>query len=353
MKLIAFLLPQFHQIQENNLWWGEGFTEWTNVKKAKPLYPGHMQPRRPFNDYYYDLTDSSAREWQAETARKYGIYGFCYYHYWFKGKRLLERPLQEVLESGEPDFPFCLSWANEPWTRKWDGMSSDVLMPQEYGDEDDWKQHFDVLLNSFRDRRYIRRDGKPLFVIYRPDSIPRCEAMLEFWQSLARDHGLPGLHFVRTLGGFPLSIQKGFEASLEFEPHYSFGHGQLRWLWSCMETGEASHLTVDYDQIWQSILSRTPHRDGEPVYPGAFVNWDNTPRMGAGGQSTLGASPRKFEHYLSEQISRAQSVYDSEFLFINSWNEWAEGAYLEPDSHHGYGYLEAVRRALVRNSCDR
>ena len=157
MKLIAFYLPQYHQIKENDMWWGEGFTEWTNTRKAKPLFPGHHQPREPYNEFYYNLLDPAARQWQADIAKQYGIYGFCYYHYWFKGKQLLETPLKLVLESGEPDFPFCLSWANMSWTRIWyAGEDAEVLLAQEYGDEKDWAEHFNYLMQAFSDQRYIR-----------------------------------------------------------------------------------------------------------------------------------------------------------------------------------------------------
>lgn len=346
MKCIAFVLPQFHQIPENDNWWGEGFTEWTNVKKATSLYPEHHQPNQPWNNYYYDLTDPEARRWQAKIAKDHGIYGFCYYHYWFKGKQLLELPVQQILTSKEPDFPFCLSWANEPWTRKWDGTEDEVLMPQEYGEEEDWKIHFDFLMKAFVDERYIRVDGKPVFIIYRSSSIPRCEEMLQYWRELALENGLEGLHLVRTLGGFPLTEQCGFDASLEYEPHYTFAHGGLNHLWSTKPVGDKDHWVIDYDLVWDSILERTPHRNGEIIYPGAYVNWDNTPRKGVAGQSTLGSTPHKFGLYLSRQIERAKKLFNSEFIYINAWNEWAEGTYLEPDDKHGYQYLKAIKEAL-------
>ncbi|RUS49017.1 glycoside hydrolase family 99-like domain-containing protein [Cohnella sp. AR92] len=350
MKIIAFLLPQFHRIEENDRWWGEGFTEWTNVRRARSLYPAHKQPRVPAEENYYDLTDPAARARQAELAREYGIYGFCYYHYWFAGKQLLEKPLGEVLRSGEPEFPFCLSWANEPWTRRWDGMDSEILMPQSYGEEDDWTRHFECLLEAFRDPRYIRVDGKPLLSIYRPAHIPRCEEMLLHWRKLAVQNGLGGLHLVRTLGGFRSGTSAGFDASVEFEPHYTFAHGMLQPHWDRVRVDGRPHLTVDYDRVWSSILHRSPHRQGERIYPGAFVNWDNTPRKGAEGQSTIGMTPAKFERYLTRQLEKARREYGSEFVFLNAWNEWAEGAYLEPDQEHGYRCLEAVRQALLKQS---
>lgn len=346
MKLIAYVLPQFHRIPENDQWWGEGFTEWTNTRKALPLYAGHQQPKEPYKQNYYDLTMTSAREWQAEVARTYGIYGFCYYHYWFKGKTLLEQPFNEILKSGEPKFPFCLSWANESWTRKWDGGDHELLIRQEYGDEQDWEIHFYELLKAFRDERYIRIDNKPVFILYRPGNIPQCEAMLRLWRSLAIKNGLEGIYFIRTLGGFEIPSQQGFDANVEFEPHYTFAHGNTERLWNKMTIDGQEHLVFDYDQAWLSILSRSPHRTGEKIIPGAYVNWDNTPRLNTRGQSCIGASPHKFGWYLSKQIERARSLYNSDFLFINAWNEWAEGAYLEPDQRNQFRYLEEVRKAL-------
>ncbi|OPA75265.1 glycosyl transferase [Paenibacillus selenitireducens] len=352
MKLIAFLLPQFHRIPENDLWWGDGFTEWTNTQKNKPLYAGHQQPKEPLGNYYYDLTDAAARRWQAKLAKSHGIYGFCYYHYWFKGKRLLEKPFQSVLELGEPDFPFCLSWANEPWTRRWDGGDQYVLMPQDYGDEHDWEVHFNEVLVAFLDYRYIRINNKPVFLIYRPGSIPRCEDMIRFWNELARKNGLEGIYFVRTLGGFAIPNQAGFDASVEYEPHYTFAHSDTTGLWNVIHTREDMHHVLDYDVIWHTILNRSPHRNGEQIIPGAYVNWDNTPRLGSRGQSTIGVSPDKFRRYLTRQMERAIQVYDSEFVFINAWNEWAEGTYLEPDKQNGYRYLESVKRALEDHLAD-
>lgn len=347
MKLIAFHLPQFHQIAENDAWWGEGFTEWTNTKKAVPLYPGHLQPRIPLENYYYNLMDSSARQWQAMAAKSYGIYGFCYYHYWFHGKQLLEQPVKQILRSGEPDFPFCLSWANETWTRKWDGGDRHILIEQTYGEEEEWSQHFYELLDAFRDPRYIKLNGRPLFLIYRPSNIPRCQDMLSFWNKLACENGLEGMYFVQTLGGFPISNLDGFDASVEFEPHYTFAHSGSNAFWRRIKTGDKEHLVIDYDNTWELIINRSHRRDrGQPIFPGAFVSWDNTPRLGDRGQSTIGASPQKFEWYLSRQIKRAKTLYNSEFLFINAWNEWAEGAFLEPDQHYGFQYLEAVKNAL-------
>jgi hypothetical protein len=346
VKLIAFYLPQFHEIPENNQWWGKGFTEWANTKKAQPLFSGHYQPKEPFQNYYYDLTDSSVRNWQADLAKDYGIYGFCYYHYWFNGKMLLEKPLNEVLRTGEPDFPFCLSWANEPWTRKWDGRNDLILMPQEYGDEKDWKEHFDYLLKVFQDKRYIRIEDKPLFLIYRPEIIPDCPRMLLYWDELAKQNGLNGIYFINTLNGhYPFCEIQRFDASVQFEPHYTLALESKTNLWHTVR-GDSKKLALDYDKIWSIILNRQANHQDKKMIPGAFVDWDNTARRGKDASLCVGASPKKFEKYLSQQIIRAKTLYQSEFLFINAWNEWAEGAYLEPDNKYQFQYLQAVENAL-------
>ena len=197
-RLIAFNLPQFHPTPENDAWWGKGFTEWTNVAKARPLYPGHYQPHIPADLGFYDLRLPEARAAQAELAREYGIEGFCYYHYWFGGRRMLERPVNEILASGEPEFPFCLCWANHSWSTVWQG-TADSLIEQTYPGWDDHAAHFDWLLNAFRDPRYIRVNGKPLFVIYKPDDIPNVREVTSFWRESAIKAGLPGLHLGRRL----------------------------------------------------------------------------------------------------------------------------------------------------------
>ncbi|RRQ78488.1 glycoside hydrolase family 99-like domain-containing protein, partial [Enterococcus faecium] len=201
MRVIAFYLPQFHEIPENNEWWGEGFTEWTNVKTARPLYSGHYQPREPINDNYYDLLNDDVKEWQVSIAKKNGIYGFCFYHYWFDGKMLLEKPVEQFLKNKNLDINFCLSWANEPWTKAWVSKNDSILIEQNYGNEENWEKHFDYLLPFFKDSRYICNDGKPLFVIYRPEQIGCLNEMLDYWQILAKKNGLAGIDFAYQQNG--------------------------------------------------------------------------------------------------------------------------------------------------------
>ena len=230
MKIIAFYLPQFHNIPENDEWWGDGFTEWTNVKKAKPLYEGHMQPRVPLGGNYYNLLDDNVKIWQADLAKKYGVYGFCYYHYWFNGKMLLEKPMEQMLANKEVDIPFCICWANEPWTKAWVGDERKLLIAQEYGQEEEWKQHFMYLLPFFKDERYITKNGKPLFVFYRPDIVPCMKEMIETWDKLAKENGLSGITFAFQSGDYDWNNSKEaklFDYDIEFQPPYA-----SHWLYS-------------------------------------------------------------------------------------------------------------------------
>ena len=356
-KILAFVLPQFHSIPENDAWWGKGFTEWTNVRKAQPLFRGHLQPRVPANGRYYDLLDPATQDWQAALARDHGLYGFCYYHYWFAGKRLLEKPLESLLERGKPDFPFCLAWANEPWTRVWDGGESQVLMPQSYGAESDWTTHFDYLLRVFRDPRYIRVDGKPVLLIYRSASIAVCEPMLGLWRRLAERAGLPGLHIVSMLTGFAWDLRPIFDAFAEFEPAYTFTHRRPyilrkreRWIrkitklsWRWFGRAGRAPNSYDYGGLWRAVSKRPlPGR----TYPGAFVDWDNSPRRGLKRSMVMrNFDPAAFEMGIRAQLRKAAAA-GAEFVFINAWNEWAEGAYLEPDEARGTFFLDAIRDAV-------
>jgi len=359
VKVLAFVLPQFHRIAENDAWWGEGFTEWTNVRKARAYFPGHLQPRVPAGQRYYDLLDPEVHDWQADLARTHGLYGFCYYHYWFNGVRLLDKPVELLLQRGKPEIPFCLAWANEPWTRAWDGGDREVLMPQSYGDESDWVRHFECLLQSFRDPRYIRVEGRPMFLIYRSASIEVCDRMLACWRTLAERAGLPGLHVVSMLTGFaPDPRPELFDAFAEFEPAYTFTHRRPYWLrkrerWVKKITkltrqvfGRVSRPpnSYDYGALWRAIADRPlPPR----TYPGAFVDWDNSPRRGLERSMIMRNFDRRaFELGLRAQLRKALEAR-APFVFINAWNEWAEGAYMEPDEARGTFFLDTLRAAMA------
>lgn len=375
MKLIAFYLPQFHNIPENDKWWGDGFTEWVNVKKAKPLFPGHNQPRVPYNNYYYDLTDERVQIWQSELARKYGVYGFAYYHYWFDGKLLLERPMEQMLANKKITTNFCISWANEPWTKAWVGKSTTFLIPQRYGEEKEWKQHYDYLRQFFLDKRYIKDKNRPLFIIYRPEVIPCLNDMLDFWNGCAKKDGFDGMCFAYQTNTFDLIKNHDasrFDYNIEFQPGYATmelrndrfkllrkirrsidGFVEKKTGIQLSRYGQAkfdklmNKNRMDYDEVWQQILKTKPKT--EKNLPGAFVAWDNTPRHGKNARVYYGDTPQKFEKYLSQQIKNAKDTYNTDYLFITAWNEWAEGSYLEPDKTNGYGYLEAIRSALKAN----
>lgn len=382
MRIIAFYLPQFHDIPENDEWWGKGFTEWVNVKKAKPLFEGHHQPRVPLNKNYYDLTDDTTQIWQADIAKKYGVYGFCYYHYWFNGKLVLERPMEQMLANKDIDIPFCVCWANEPWTKAWVGKK-EVILPQFYGGEKEWKEHFDYLLPFLKDDRFIKVDGKLLVVIYRAEVIPDLNKMLDYWNRLAKEAGIPELTYAYQDMTFDLITDKDdrhFDYNIEFQPSYawmdmhskskvksskawSFLRSLKRKVYTKFEKSagfdleryfqngkkESSVEIANYDDVWNAVLERKPKTKKD--VPGAFVGWDNTPRKENRGRVYVGDTPEKFEKYLKKQIIRARDEYKKDMIFMYAWNEWAEGGYLEPDERSGYGYLEAIRNALV-DTCE-
>lgn len=344
-KLIAFHLPQFHPIPENDAWWGKGFTEWTNVTRARPLYPGHHQPQLPADLGFYDLRLPEARQAQADLAREYGIHGFCYYHYWFNGKRLLERPVAEILSSGEPDFPFCLCWANENWTRRWDGAEQEVLIAQNYNDEDDL-QHIRALIPMFKDPRYIRIDGKPLFLIYRAKHLPNPKRTLQIWRAEARRAGLGELFLCRVENFFnerddPHAL--GFDASVDFQPDWMAIRGDVP-----SQVLENGHYVVDYRDVVESELARPPV--SHLRFPGVTPGWDNSARRKKNAFIIDNSTPEAYEYWLAETLKTLRDRPASQqILFINAWNEWAEGNHLEPDQKSGRAYLEATRRALQRS----
>lgn len=372
MKVIALYLPQFHTIPENDRWWGKGFTEWVNIKKAKPLFPGHNQPREPLYDNYYDLSDVEVMRWQANIARENGVYGFCFYHYWFQGKLLLEKPVENFLHSNI-DFHYCISWANEHWTNQWVSDKWDVLIEQRYGGEPEWTEHFEYLLPFFKDERYIKFQGRPVFVIYRPNLIDCRKEMLECWNKLAIKEGFPGICFVFQRAE-PILLNRNIDMSMfdycaAYQPglavaniisdkqHFKIARRIKKDFFHFLEqhfkfdsrsivlTPQGRELRIDdYDEVWNRIL-KDP--DIFPnMIPSAFTDWDNTPRRGNKGSVMKGASPEKFEKYLERLIIKSNQKYDTDMMFLFAWNEWAEGGYLEPDKLNGYGYLNAIGKAL-------
>lgn len=371
-KIIALYLPQFHSIPENDQWYGKGFTEWTNVKKAVPLFSGHYQPKLPLNDNYYNLLDDSVKIWQAKLAQNYGIYGFCYYHYWFKdGKKLLEKPAEQMLKNKEIDQPFCFCWANENWSRNWDGGNHEVIMKQDYGGKSDWEKHFQYLLPFFKDERYITVGGKPLLVIYKPDLIIDIYQMSVYWRKRMIEEGFPGLCLAFQFPTYYSDMYYRddiFDYRIGFEPVYARNlntmkpgtSSKVKTLRKLLGENAISayrkrhnnnagnnwiqpqSLSVFfYDEIWEKILN-APW--SEEFLPGCFVDWDNTPRN-KHGVMHLGFSIEKFQNNMTRFISRAKKENKS-MIFLNAWNEWGEGAFLEPDQKYGYQKLEAVRNAI-------
>lgn len=342
VRLIAFHLPQFHPIPENDAWWGKGFTEWRNVGKAKPLFPGHHQPQLPTDLGFYDLRLPEARVAQADLAREHGIHGFCFYHYWFQGRRLLQRPVDEILASGSPDFPFCLCWANEPWSRRWDGSESEVLQPQAYSADDDLN-HIRWLLRPLSDPRAIRLGGRPLFLVYRADQLPDPRRTTDLWREEAQRAGLPGLFLVAVETGWDAgwdATQVGFDAKLLFQPQFSL-LGEV----SRLDVGPARTRVFHYDDAWPILADPPPVT--YPRFDAVFPGWDNSPRRGEESWVIHGNTPAAYEAWLRLAVRRAlDRPPDQRVVFVNAWNEWAEGAHLEPDRTHGRAFLEATLRVV-------
>jgi lipopolysaccharide biosynthesis protein len=352
--VIAFHLPQFHPIPENNRWWGKGFTEWTNVAKAEPLFRGHHQPRRPADLGYYDLRLPEARAAQAALAQEYGIEGFCYWHYWFHGTRLLEQPVNEILASGEPEFPFCLAWANESWSRSWLGDNREVLVEQTYSDADDLA-HARWLAEASSDARYIRIHGRPMIVVYKPLALPSAHRTTDNFRREFERLGLPEPYLVGIDAHRPLTDMRefGFDMTEHHEPQLgslgrpAFHDGPLasRFLRN-LSKGILSPTLKIYSYAEATRLMAKV-RPSFPHFPCCFVGWDNTARRGAKAIIMTGSSAALFRGQLQLMVDRISGHHPEErVVFVNAWNEWAEGMYLEPDERFGHEYLGAVASVL-------
>jgi len=353
-RLIAIYLPQFHPVPENDAWWGKGFTEWTNVSKAQSLFKGHYQPHLPADLGFYDLRLPEVREAQAELARAHGIEGFCYYHYWFKGKRLLERPFNEVLASGRPEFPFCLAWANETWSRRWLGEERDILMEQTYSEDDDY-QHAQWLLSAFADPRSIRVNGRPLFLIYRPKHLPNPHKTTDILRSICVKNGVPEPFLLGIDAHCPNYDCRliGFDGTMRFEPQLAtlpyFGTDESSFtkFRANLNLGVVNSQLKIYDY---EFARRCMNQDlpTHPYYPSIMVGWDNTARRGRNGIIIVNNTPEKFGAGLAELVQQAQQKpNDDRLIFLNAWNEWAEGNHLEPDCKHGSAYLQSIKNVLM------
>ena len=356
-RVFAFYLPQFHPIPENDIWWGKGFTEWTNVGKAKKLFLGHYQPHIPADLGYYDLRVSETREAQAEMAKKYGIEGFIYWHYWFgNGKRLLERPLNEVVKQGSPDFPFALAWANETWKGFAHGLKNrNILIEQTYPGIDDYISHFHEILPILKDPRYIKVNGKLLFLIYQPDNLPNSKEFINLWQDLAIKNGLTGFYFVAHQKNIlSLNEEKEYITKSLNEGYDSVNFVRLT---NYNKTVKFKIIRKIQKFFKLPVISNyknnskyfTNINDKQPeVIPTIIPNWDHTPRSGKEGMVFVNSTPQNFSKNIKETMKHIMKKnYENRIIFIKSWNEWAEGNYLEPDLKWGYQYLDVLANEII------
>lgn len=347
VKLIAFYLPQFHQIPENDKWWGEGFTEWTNVKKAIPQFKGHYQPHIPGELGYYNLTNKEVMKRQIELAKQYGIYGFCFHHYWFAGKRLLEKPVNMLIENKDLDIPFCLCWANENWTRRWDGLDNEVLIAQKHSPEDDINFIEDIS-KYFNDTRYIKIDEKPVLIIYRIELFPNPEDTIVRWRKWMEDHGYKGIYLIGAQGFACKNPTKyGLDAAVEFPPNGMYKYNYISSQVSFKNPNFKGNI-VDYSYYVNNKLYLKEDKEKYNLFKTIIPSWDNTPRRGNKSTIFYNSSPELYKQWLKDIIiyTKTKKNKDEQFVFINAWNEWGEGNYLEPDKKYGYEYLQAVRNAL-------
>ncbi len=359
IRPIALYLPQYHPIPENDEWWGKGFTEWTNTAKAKPLFKGHHQPNLPSELGFYDLRVSEVREQQAELARSHGIEGFMYWHYWFAGKRILERPFKEVLASGKPDFPFCLGWANETWSGIWHGMKDKILIEQTYPGKEDYENHFYEVLPAFKDKRYITVNGCPLFLIYKPREIPECEKFMLIWRELALKNGVKGIHFVglsnnmgsetqeiTKLGFDGVYLQRHFNANqaINRKPFNKLKHT----LWKKgLYKRDTKYGVFKYKEIIERMHG--PEDSQTTIYPMILPNWDNSPRSGKNSMIFQNSTPELFRKHVKQVLGAVKDKPEEHrIVLIKSWNEWAEGNYMEPDLQYGRQYLEVLKDELSK-----
>lgn len=373
-RVIAFYLPQFHPVPENDKMWGKGFTEWTNVAKAKPLYRGHYQPQIPSDLGFYDLRVPEVREEQAKMAKEAGVEGFCYWHYWFgNGKRILERPFNEVLKSGKPDYPFCLGWANHSWSNKtWQKtghFTKDVtFLEQNYLGDEDFILHFNTILPAFKDHRYITVDGKPLFLVFAPEDIPNPSHFIELWQKLAKENGLKGIYFVARLSSMSkLSLQNTGardETHERYQKYLDFGFDAIN---SDMQryaetkvagftkkamravvrklAGNFTALRYDYTEIMSYFHNEEERR--EEVHPQIIPRLDRTPRSGKDARIYDNSTPEKFEKAIDDALDLIKNKKpEHRIIFLQAWNEWGEGNYMEPDIKFGHGYLDALKKKI-------
>jgi lipopolysaccharide biosynthesis protein len=350
VRLVTFYLPQFHPIPENDAWWGKGFTEWTNVTRATPLFPGHYQPQLPTDLGFYDLRLRETRREQIRMAREYGIDAFCYHYYWFSGKRLLEAPLDDMLADPESDMPFCLCWANENWSRRWNGGDQDVLIEQQYRPEDALR-FIQEISPYITDSRYLKVDGKPILIVYRPQLIPDIEKVVAVWREHCRNNGIGEIHLCAALTFNNLNYEQfGFDSGVEFPPHnrdklgVRYVTNQLRYFRPFIGSVMMAH------DLANAYLKRDT--TGKNIFRGVFPGWDNTARRKDAALLFLNSTPGNYEFWLDQAIKKTHEEHpgSDRLVFINAWNEWAEGCHLEPDEKFDRLFLQATLRAKHGNT---
>lgn len=363
-KALVIHYPQFHPIAENNEWWGEGFTEWTNVKRGRPFYRGHYQPREPLNDNYYDLSDLSVLESQIRLAREKGVYGFCFYHYYFTGKKLLEKPIENYRDYSNETFPYCLIWANQTWIRTWHRAKGEnkILIKQEYGKREEWEKQFYYLLDFFKDERYIKIDGKPVYIIYLPQDIEYRKHMFSLWRKLAVQNGLKGLYLIAMDTIAKNDTREDlYDAYMNFEPLHvlknddSYRKVIFRFKDKLLKRFDAVENKVGrrillrdmytYDYLTEKIDRIAENIPEKKTFLGVFAGWDNTARKDEEGWIAKKSTPEKFGESVRKSLEKSCDR-GNEYIFINAWNEWSEGAYLEPDKRYGYAYLNELEKTI-------
>lgn len=347
MKFIAFYLPQFHEINENNLWWGKGFTEWTNVKAARKFFSKHRQPKVPLNSNYYNLLDIETLKWQKDLSFKYGIDGFAFYHYWFNGRLLLEKPV-ELLKSSNIDLEFCFYWANHDWKKSWNG-TTEILIKQEYSGHSDWINHFNYFLEFFKDSRYIKVNNKPVIIFFKVATIPDFQTMLKVWNDLAIKYGFNGIFTIQTIFSKNDVLFDNIDSFLIREPDFSLVNIKRNvYLYRKIRRFLNEYLRIPYlFQITQKTMMRNTSKiynldSNRKTYQTLFTSWDNTPRHGKRGFVIAKFSKENYYKLLSQKHLFSKKN-NNEFIFFNAWNEWAEGMYLEPDEESKFDYLEVIK----------
>lgn len=355
MKVIAYYLPQFHEVEENNNWWGEGFTEWTNVKNAKPLFVGHNQPIEPLNGYY-DLLNENVVKWQARLAEKYGIYGFCYYHYWFEGRKILEKPAENLLQNSTINKRFCFCWANHSWRKTWNG-TMEMLIEQGYGSEVEWSDHFNYLKDFFQDERYIKIDNMPVFMIFKPEEIPFLDERIRYYDERCKQLGFNGIYVIESIdtnGKNSVSLySKGIvlrEPSISLVEDTYMYKVKRKVKRLCQNLRLKKIEIYNYDRIIRKSISIAENFNSDKdIFLGSFTGWDSTPRHKENGYIIDGYTKEAFTYYIKELQRIVSERGLGEFVFLNAWNEWAEGMYLEPDKHLKHQRLDAIKEALNNN----